>query len=102
MLTDHDKAMPAVVPTQQEDVQAVLESSRPKSFRSVESHFGDMEGHHELGERESSELDLNYYRLVNEVWHFCSVDWGSRCKFLALMLNGFDLVLRSARSLCWI
>lgn len=27
-----------------------------------------------------SELNLNYYHLVNEVWHFCSVDWGSRCK----------------------
>lgn len=29
-----------------------------------------------------SELNLNYYHLVNEVWHFCSVDWGSRCKTL--------------------
>ena len=80
MLTDHDKPMPAVVPTQQEDVQAMMDSSR----KSVESHTGDMEGLHELSEFESraGELDLNYYRLVNEVWHFCSVDWGSRCKFL--------------------
>lgn len=29
-----------------------------------------------------SELNLNYYHFVNEVWHFCSVDWGSRCKTL--------------------
>lgn len=80
MLTDHDKPMPAVVPTQQEDVQAMMDSSR----KSVESHTGDIEGLHELREFESraGELDLNYYRLVNEVWHFCSVDWGSRCKFL--------------------
>ena len=25
-------------------------------------------------------LDLNHYRIVNEIWHFCSVDWGSKCK----------------------
>ena len=23
--------------------------------------------------------DLNHYRLVNEVWHFSSVDWGEKC-----------------------
>lgn len=84
MLTDHDKRMPAVVSTHQEDVQAIIDSSRPKGFTSVDSHSGDIEGHHELTEFESrsGELDLNYYRLVDEVWHFCSVDWGSRCKFL--------------------
>ena len=27
-----------------------------------------------------SGLDLNHYRIVNEVWHFMSVDWGYRCK----------------------
>ena len=25
-------------------------------------------------------LDLNHYRIIDEVWHFCSVDWGHRCK----------------------
>ena len=25
-------------------------------------------------------LDLNHYRLVNEVWHYSSVDPGKRCK----------------------
>ena len=24
-------------------------------------------------------LDLNHYRIVNEIWHFISVDWGHRC-----------------------
>lgn len=24
-------------------------------------------------------LDLNHYRIVDEVWHFASVDWGSKC-----------------------
>ena len=25
-------------------------------------------------------LDISHYKVVNEVWHFCSVDWGKRCK----------------------
>ena len=25
-------------------------------------------------------LDISHYKVVNEVWHFCSVDWGERCK----------------------
>lgn len=91
MLTDHDKPMPAVVPTQQEDVQAMIDYSRPKSFKSVESHSGDIESHHEMEKLKSQagELDLNYYRLVDEVWHFCSVDWGSRCRFLESLFIWF-------------
>lgn len=27
-------------------------------------------------------LNLNHYRIVDEVWHFCSVDWGFKCKAL--------------------
>lgn len=85
MLTDHDKPVPAVVPTQRDEVQAIIDPSR----KSVESRSGDIEGLHELREFESraGELDLNYYRLVNEVWHFCSVDWGSRCKLLESLLK---------------
>ena len=25
-------------------------------------------------------LDLNHYKMVNEVWHFYSVDWGTNCR----------------------
>jgi hypothetical protein len=25
-------------------------------------------------------LDINHYRIVDEVWHFASIDWGHRCK----------------------
>ena len=24
-------------------------------------------------------LDLSHYRLVDEVWHYCSVDWSNKC-----------------------
>ena len=26
-------------------------------------------------------MDINHYRIVDEVWHFASVDWGHRCTF---------------------
>lgn len=39
-----------------------------------------MLGASDVDSEPESELNFNYYHLVNEVWHFCSVDWGSRCK----------------------
>ncbi|KAI9800774.1 MAG: hypothetical protein M1833_003191 [Piccolia ochrophora] len=32
--------------------------------------------------------DLNHYRLVDEVWHYCSVDWGD--KFLCIGYNALQ------------
>lgn len=87
MLTDPDKPIPAIVPIQPNVVHAIKNTSFPKGFKSVESDSGDIESHHELAEVESDDLDLNFYRLINEVWHFCSVDWGAGCKFLESLLN---------------
>ena len=28
---------------------------------------------------ETEYLQLSHYKLIDEVWHYCSVDWGSRC-----------------------
>ena len=30
-------------------------------------------------------LDLNHYKMVNEVWHFYSVDWGTNCRPFAMI-----------------
>ncbi|KAK3176454.1 hypothetical protein OEA41_007777 [Lepraria neglecta] len=27
-------------------------------------------------------LDLSHYKMVNEVWHYFSVDWGTKCMYL--------------------
>lgn len=88
MLTEH-APMPAADSTKQEDVHATKSSSRTKSLKSVESDSGDIEGRCEPEKSDSppGELDLNYYHLVNEVWHFCSVDWGSQCKFRRFLLR---------------
>ena len=52
-----------------------------KNRKSVDTHSSDPEAF-EMGEssKEDRGLDLNHYRIVDEVWHFCSVDWGSKCK----------------------
>ena len=34
-----------------------------------------------------SALDLNHYRIVNELWNFTSVDWGHKCKSSSVTLT---------------
>lgn len=43
----------------------------------------DVESHemHEDSKAQAKMLDLNHYRIVNELWHFMSVDWGHRCMY---------------------
>ena len=28
-------------------------------------------------------LDLNHWRMVDQVWYYCSVDWGDKCKVVS-------------------
>lgn len=44
--------------------------------------------------------DMTHYNVVNEVWHYCSVDWGSRCK--SSYQSQSAPLLTSARSLHWL
>lgn len=60
---------------------------RPKNWRShhqsqLQKQGSDIESHEMSDDVEHSrqKLDLNHYRIVNEIWHFISVDWGHRCK----------------------
>ena len=53
-----------------------------KERMSTDKHSLDPEALEMEETRDHDEpLDLNHYRIVDEVWHFCSVDWGSRCKW---------------------
>ncbi|KAK4695245.1 hypothetical protein P7C71_g2470, partial [Lecanoromycetidae sp. Uapishka_2] len=47
--------------------------------RSIETQSSDLESDEKAGPRQtrSPMLDLNHYKVVNQVWHYCSVDWGS-------------------------
>lgn len=67
----HKSNLSSIIHRQQDDIEMasppVLGAGEPESEPESEP---------------ASELNLNYYQFVNEVWHFCSVDWGSRCKTL--------------------
>ena len=50
--------------------------------KGVELKVVDLEGRSTSLERRShlmDPLDLNHYNLVNQVWHYSSVDWGHKC-----------------------
>lgn len=32
-------------------------------------------------------IDMNHYKIANEVWHYNSVDYGSKCKFCLLVVQ---------------
>lgn len=52
---------------------------------SMQNFVNDLEGRSSLAgeqshERQSPLLDLNHYQIVDDVWHFSSVDMGSNCE----------------------
>ena len=56
---------------------------------SLESHSLDLEkdGMAISSTSRPPSLDLSHYKLVEEVWHYCSVDWSNKCtvKLASLM-----------------
>lgn len=53
--------------------------------KSILDGAADLEGRVSSSEQRSirstrPSLDLNHYRIVDDVWHFSSVDWGRNCK----------------------
>lgn len=54
---------------------------RKQERSSIESYSTDVEKNEKV-ERSANravDLDLNHYTMINEVWYYCSVDWGSKC-----------------------
>lgn len=70
-------------------------------YASSSSHSSDPEkdGHEHVSISDASTLNLNHYNIVNEVWHYCSVDWGSKCKIIVCVRK---LPLITLRPLRWI
>lgn len=59
--------------------------------KSIRNSSADLEGHPSSSDQPSIKstsetLDLNHYRIVDDVWHFSSVDWGRNCKSLGRRL----------------
>lgn len=81
MKTDPDKPVVAAMEHHQSRRDRVIQ--RWKSDRpSFESQAADIEMMQGLPEPAShaTNPNLNHYRIVNEVWYYCSVDWGSKCR----------------------
>ena len=59
-----------------------------KICKSMDSLSADLEMHsvNTAGTSEAPALDLSHYRLVNEVWHYSSVDWDAHRKSLRFEL----------------
>jgi len=58
--------------------QEVEEKSILDGAADVEGRLSSLEQRSIRSTRPS--LDLNHYRIVDDVWHFSSVDWGRNCK----------------------
>lgn len=56
-----------------------LHSSQPAASKSGERSSRDIEMIGANSEPDAAMIDLNYYRLIDNVWHFSSVDWGAKC-----------------------
>jgi len=82
-------------------MRATKPALQQAELNSVESHSTDMERHEKVIESEDDPtfVDLNHYNIVNEVWYFCSVDWGSKCEAPRTIL---EIRTDSARSLHWL
>lgn len=58
--------------------QEVEEKSILDGAADVEGRVSSLEQRSIRSTRPS--LDLNHYRIADDVWHFSSVDWGRNCK----------------------
>ena len=69
-----------VVKVPSENTDSVATGASP-----LASHISDPEknDHDPSPLMDSAEaLDLSHYKLIDEVWHYCSVDWGEKCEQL--------------------
>lgn len=67
----------------------VQHDGRPPDETHLKSHFRSLQPPYSDPEKNSRELqarikdplsNLNHYNVVNEVWHYFSVDWGFKCR----------------------
>lgn len=81
MRTPPDKPhpSPAIAGTNAGRLHKILHS-QAESFKSVDSQSNDIEMTNDTHKQDPGMIDLNHYRITNNVWHFFSVDWGSKCK----------------------
>lgn len=89
MCSDHYPSIPAVSATDRCGVRSRGKKSQLER-KSVESQSVDLEkdGMTMSASLHPPLLDLSHYRMVDEVWHFCSVDWNN--KYLCIGYNSLS------------
>jgi len=81
MCSKIDTPEPAVAEPRRSGLRQMMHTQRRLERKSVESGTTDGESH-ELSATpflHPNTRYFNHWRLVNEVWYYCSVDWGSKC-----------------------
>ena len=83
MCSEHNK--PVSVPQNplpQGLLARMQRNSHTTQRKSTDTHSSDLEKDEKGVEvlAKSPMLDLSHYKMVNEVWHYCSVDWGAKCR----------------------
>ena len=74
-------------------------SDDQETEKSLQTRVMDLEGYLDkpVGRsRRTGPLDLNHYRIVNEVWHFASVDWGHKCTACSAQSPDTQLICSSS------
>ena len=101
MLSNPNKPKYAGIGSQQTGDQVMASPSEKAEDHSMASDSTDPERNEKGNERVSNAggLDLNHYNIVNEVWYYCSVDWGSKCKSPAIKLF---ILTKSRRPVYWL
>lgn len=81
MCQDPEKPVVAAMEIPQSRLKAMLHHWKPERA-SFESQGADLEMTPAFKQSASHalNLNLNHYRVVDQVWYYCSVDWGSKCK----------------------
>ena len=80
MCSDHPTNIP--IASANHHGGGLLRSRKPHlERRSVETQSLDLEkeGMAVPSTSRPPVLDLSHYKLVEEVWHYCSVDWSNKC-----------------------
>ncbi|KAL6718069.1 hypothetical protein ACLMJK_004154 [Lecanora helva] len=81
MCSGHHKPTP-IASTPQHHLRLWTKHSNSSKHTSLASPLSDPEKNIKSIDAATNQdtLDVSHYKVVNEVWHYCSVDWGERCK----------------------
>lgn len=92
MCSEHNTPVPVPQKTPASGMRARANKAYARYLErpSIDTHSSNQEVEEKAIPRQvrSPMLDLSHYKVVNQVWHYCSVDWGS--KYLCIGYNSLS------------